>query len=89
VLKRRKTVESQDAAFDEWKYDVITGWLEAIIELSNIAIQYPNRMPPKTVQNLATLIPMNFDSILALEMTCLIVLSSSGSVPIDGYRFGF
>jgi hypothetical protein len=34
----RKAVDSHDAEFDALKYDVMTGWLEAINVLSNMAI---------------------------------------------------
>lgn len=34
----RNAVESHEAEFEAWKYDVITGWLEAIKVESNIAI---------------------------------------------------
>ncbi|KAJ2907371.1 transporter [Zalerion maritima] len=31
VLVKRKAVDNQEAEFDEWKYDVMTGWEDAII----------------------------------------------------------
>jgi hypothetical protein len=34
----RKAVDSHDAEFDALKYDVMTGWLDAINVLSNMAI---------------------------------------------------
>jgi hypothetical protein len=37
----RKAVDNHDAEFDALKYDVMTGWLEAINVLSNMAIWGP------------------------------------------------
>ena len=31
VYDTKKAVESHDAELDEWKWDVMTGWLEAIM----------------------------------------------------------
>jgi hypothetical protein len=33
----RKAVDSHDAEFDAWKYDVMTGWLDAMSVESNMA----------------------------------------------------
>ena len=47
-----KAVESHDAAFEELKYEVITGCADAIRVLSNMATKYWSRIPPNINQNL-------------------------------------
>jgi len=47
-----KAVDNHDAAFEELKYDVITGCADAIRVLSNIATKYWRRIPPNINQNL-------------------------------------
>jgi hypothetical protein len=47
----RNAVVSQDALFDEWKYDVMTGCDDAMIVLSKFAMKYVSMMPAKTTRN--------------------------------------
>ena len=57
-----KAVESHDAAFEELKYEVITGCADAIRVLSNMATKYWRRMLPKINQNLVfDMLPMKSD----------------------------
>lgn len=47
VEVNKNAVDSQEALFAEWKYDVITGWLDAII------------VPSKQTMNIAPIKPRN------------------------------
>lgn len=47
-----KAVDNHDAAFEELKYEVITGCADAINVLSNMATKYWRRMEPNSNQNL-------------------------------------
>lgn len=51
VEVNKKAVDSQDALFAEWKYDVITGWLDAIIVLSKQTINILPIKPRNISQN--------------------------------------
>lgn len=60
VAVRRNAVDNHDALLDEWKYEVMTGWLDTIMVPSNEDKVYMIRMPPKISQNCRTLTPPRY-----------------------------
>ncbi|GAB1214147.1 hypothetical protein ATERTT37_003307 [Aspergillus terreus] len=51
VEVKRKAVDSHEAELEAWKWDVMTGWVEAINVESKKPIIYPSKTPLKITQN--------------------------------------
>jgi hypothetical protein len=56
----RNAVDNHDALLDEWKYEVMTGWLETMMVESNEDRQNDKRIQLKMSQNLFTPTPPRY-----------------------------
>jgi hypothetical protein len=87
VEVKRNAVDSHDALFELWKYEVMIGWLDTIIVESKQATKYDVKMLPKISQNLATLTPArNGDFGSSSSSSSLIVCSLPTVLVKDFFR---